>query len=614
MIHGSCFFQNDPVRPNSPPYIDSYSPARKFLDLETPGSLTFSIHAVDPDADQLGYEFVVLDSLGGVEIVDSVLSRSETAEFRPEVGGIYHVRGKAYDGSRSVYRDWVVTVVATTNDPPQIVWRSPDQDSISCVRGSRLQFHFGVDDDNEDALWYSYYVDDVPVKLHSRTSDLVYTFWQNRIYSVKGSVWDGEFSDSITWYVKATGDPDTIPPSAINDLEGWTGEDIGTIRLSWTAPGDDSTHGKATGYMVRTYDNPILTEKDWDDASEKDCDIRPSLAGSTEDVVIRGNLNPGTYLYVTVRAYDEFYRDDFGELSPLGNCIHLLVRGVDAGGHVINAWNGQGAQGICVLSENVVDTTDALGRYLCANLPKYASMLWVRDEHIDDFPGDFYDMYLPLVNLDWHFTCDFYVIPSLGLHSTLEPDAYGGRFYAFFKDISNTFGDYNSSTIHRGWKHWPLTVYNPPQVIGGSVGGETTEVDLQAAARGAMNEWEAMTGLDLFEETDNASTADVKIVYFNQNSKHRYIITAYNDDGTPAKKEVWIYLKHDMVPVLTLSHLVFAHEFGHILGLDHSINRGHVMLGYTLPEVHHVTTDEANAVRILYHAPPVYDYKYIIEE
>jgi hypothetical protein len=38
------------------------------------------------------------------------------------------------------------------------------------------------------------------------------------------------------------------------------------------------------------------------------------------------------------------------------------------------------------------------------------------------------------------------------------------------------------------------------------------------------------------------------------------------------------------------------------------------MLGLTLPLVHHVTTDEANVIRILSHVPPVYDFGTVIEE
>ena len=107
----------------------------------------------------------------------------------------------------------------------------------------------------------------------------------------------------------------------------------------------------------------------------------------------------------------------------------------------------------------------------------------------------------------------------------------------------------------------------------------------------------------------------MRITYYDGiDSKHHVETLALNPDGTPALKEVEIYLDNTKVPLGRFSHLVFAHEFGHVLCLDHSIDSGHLMLGLALPSQHHVTTDEANVVKVIYHVPCIYDFKNILEE
>jgi hypothetical protein len=51
-----------------------------------------------------------------------------------------------------------------------------------------------------------------------------------------------------------------------------------------------------------------------------------------------------------------------------------------------------------------------------------------------------------------------------------------------------------------------------------------------------------------------------------------------------------------------------------VLGLKHSSNAGHLMVGLAFPVQHHVTEDEANLIKILYHAPHIFNYDVIKEE
>jgi hypothetical protein len=595
-VWGSCIFQNDPLAPNSLPIIEFSQPPIKFPRFMAPDSCLFVIRASDADGDELEYRFMLDDSLLGTG--DSVM-------FYASDSGDYHLVGSARDGSGSAEREWFVTVTEEHNDPPFIVGFLPAQHDVACVVGETLEFTFSVIDDKPEDLQYTYELSKVGQSAIHRfygSPKLQYRFLERGEFDLLGIVWDGQFADSTSWYIAVTGDPDTIPPGAITDLEGGTGTDLGSIWLTWTAPGDDGTEGTVSAYEVRTSTEPILTEQDWAEASRKNNTPHPSPAGSAEAMIARG-LNPGTYAYVMIRAIDDFFN-----YSPLGNCIHLLVRGIDASGTVYNMHSGEACAGVFVESHGISDTTSADGRYLLKNLPYYISTMRAIDEYIYGSIGDFYDCIVPIYDPGNFIEIDFHLMPALGIVNSGNPRVYNNSFITFFKEVTATSGLLGKPTVFKGWNHWPITVYCPAKVF--------EDVDLQAAARGAMDEWEEMTGYDLFIEIDQSSAADLRIVYNDElDNKHHYSTVELNPDGTPKVRMIEIYTANTSMPVTRYPHLIFAHELGHVLGfMVHSSDPGHLMLGLTTPLVHHVTTDEANVIRILHNMPGIFDYKVIITE
>ncbi|MBU8920355.1 MAG: hypothetical protein KOO63_00695 [Bacteroidales bacterium] len=602
----SCIFQNEPLKPNLPPEIQSFSPPNEPIILQAPSEkVTFSIEASDPDRDELTYVYFLSDSCKGSG--DSVLCNESTAEFHALKGGAYCIQGRVNDGATHVLRNWFVTVVEESNEPPEIISITPDMDSLSCVVGSTIEFRIGASDEKPHLLRYAYYVNGEQERAFTTSAVFNHRFPENGRYEVQGVIWDFEYQDSITWYINVIGDPDTVLPGGIYDLEGWTGDAVGTVRLSWTAPGDDGYDGRCLAYRVHTATQPILTEEQWHEASVKYDAPEPGVAGTVEEMTVR-NLYPGTFLYATARAVD-----DFGNLGPIGNCISLLVRGFDAYGTVFDAMTGFPVDGIVVSAGMLVDTTGTDGRYLMPNLPKYSQLMRLRDENITGDYGDFYDMAHSLAELTSHFELDFYMVPVAGMHSTDPNYPKYDDFLDFLKDVTGTSGWLGRSTVYKGWHNWPLKVYNPPMIF--DPPGEYGEIDLQAEMRGAMASWEDGTGCNLFIEVSDPLSADVTIVYFMEgDDKHTSRTIEFNEDGTPDKKEIWIFVNNTLAPVWIAGDVIFAHELGHMLGFGHSDDLGHLMIGHTFPVVRDPTIDEMNLMQVIYHIPTLWDGSFYLKE
>lgn len=592
----SCIFQNDPLAPNRPPTIQSYTPQLTFFSLTIPDSCVFSIKGGDPDGDNLVYSFVA---------GDSVLSDCDSVKFYAVKPGVYDIRGEAKDGTTEAYHEWHVTVLEKNNQRPAITWFMPDQRLVACAVGETLEFHFKVTDDHPGALQYSYLLDGA--LLYSGSPDLINRFMERGDFLFEGVVWDGQYGDTVSWNVSVTGYPDTLSPAPILDLAGTPGDVDGSIALEWTAPGDDGSEGRAASYIVKTSVYPIVTEDDWTQAEGKTGEPTPSPAGTRERMSIR-NLSSASYVYVTMRAVDDFFN-----LSPIGNCIKVLVRGIDIGGLAINAITMEPVAGIIVSTSAKSDTTGVDGTYMVRNVPSFTTGVSARDENVYGQLGNYFDCSIPITAIRQYIEMNFYMIPAFQLESAAQPDvAYQGRFLVFFKGITKTDGYLGASTVYKGWNHWPLSVYNPPMIYK-SPGHDST--DLQAACRRGLADWEQSTGLDLFTEVDSPVGADVEIKYDTATVDRHHVETpALNSDGTPARKELWVFMKDQEVPYWGFADLIFAHELGHVIGLDHSRNAGHLMVGMTTPQVQHPTTDEIRAVQIIHNLPNIYDYKNILEE
>ena len=76
-----------------------------------------------------------------------------------------------------------------------------------------------------------------------------------------------------------------------------------SVTLEWTAPGDNDVNGTASEYDIR-YSLFLITEANWNSASQTTGEPTPQAAGSSETYTVE-NLDPNTTYYFAVKSADE---------------------------------------------------------------------------------------------------------------------------------------------------------------------------------------------------------------------------------------------------------------------------------------------------------------------
>jgi chitodextrinase len=105
--------------------------------------------------------------------------------------------------------------------------------------------------------------------------------------------------------------PDAVRPAAIATL-AITGMTETGATLRWTAVGDDSLTGTATGYDLR-YSTAPITAANWASATQVTGEPAPLAPGTTQNATVSG-LTRQTHYYFAIRV-----SDDGGNVSALSN-------------------------------------------------------------------------------------------------------------------------------------------------------------------------------------------------------------------------------------------------------------------------------------------------------
>ncbi len=123
---------------------------------------------------------------------------------------------------------------------------------------------------------------------------------------------------------------DTIPPANITNLSV---SDITqtSVRLLWTATGDDGNTGTAKSYDIRYYTSNI-TESNWNSANQVTGEPQPALAGTNQSITLVG-LAPNTKYYFAIKSSDEV-----PNISSISNIASATTQGGTCTSFTYSGW------------------------------------------------------------------------------------------------------------------------------------------------------------------------------------------------------------------------------------------------------------------------------------
>jgi uncharacterized delta-60 repeat protein len=139
---------------------------------------------------------------------------------------------------------------------------------------------------------------------------------------------EGPNYSDVSNSANATTLPDTTSPATITDLAADTLSNT-SVLLTWTAPGDDSMTGNATGYTVKYSTIGCVTASNWSSATTCAQSWKPTGNGTTEAHVVKG-LSPATRYWFAIEAYDEVL--NHGDISNSPNATTTATTNGGGGG------------------------------------------------------------------------------------------------------------------------------------------------------------------------------------------------------------------------------------------------------------------------------------------
>lgn len=566
-VIGGCG-DNDPTSIERPPQVNGFEPEEQVLSAFVGDTLRFSVSASDPDHSLITQSFMLGDSL---------VTTGDHWTYVVRDTGEVKVRALVTDGSFTSRVEWNLRRVIPTNHPPVIVEFHPVESAPRLIIDNALEFALLATDEDDDSLSYFFTVDG---ELVSRKPHFLYTALEIEDRVVTGVVGDGEFFQSKTWNLKVTDVPDDDPPAQIPVTSIETGAEPGEISLAWVAVGEDGFDGVASVYHVRTSPSPIVDEVEWDRASIRPRVPAPAASGQTMSMIVDG-LTPARFSYVAVRA-----EDDFGNLSPLHAAVGAYTRGMRVTGNVFDAVSGEPLSGVSVRLAHFATTSAIDGGFEFIELPPVDGDLIARDDPDDGEVGAYYDFretyeiihndYLPL-----------YLLPN----KTLTTTEYGG-----FRQFLLALIEQDGIPLRHNQRRWalPINVYVPPFQANG--------LDYRQVVVEVLEELEPYLGFDLFEVVDQPPDLGVNVEFSGSISVDHYVTTERTSDYYPVKGRVrfrTVYAPNTITPFKK----IIRHEFGHAMGLKHSVDVKHLMVGGVFPSATTFTDDEVSVIRALFNIP-----------
>ena len=565
---------SEPSLLDRPPMVKNFSPDEVELTAFIGDSLLFSMLASDPDGKEIRQYFLMGDSLvaEGSEWVYVVLDT-----------GLVSITGVATDGQWPQKICWEVDRFKPNNLKPVIKSFEPPHSDPIVIIGNQLDFWIQAEDPEGKPLSYYYMIENEVVTMGWR-----YSFVATEVgdFVVTAVVFDGEKYNSKNWTVHVSEVPDLIPPAPVEIVSLETGNAPGELIVQWIAVGADSMDGVPSYYRLRTSTAEIATEENWDQGSDRPGEPTPASPGEIQTMIV-ADLYPAEFVYVAVRAVDEF-----GNMSDLSASHGEWSKGNEVYGRILNTVTGEPVEGIRIWFEglpNAETFTDAQGWFAFTELPKYEGGQIIVDDDEDPYSyGDYFRFKKPY-SVKHGDSLYHAVIPNITLDTSIYPD-----FLNFFKHMTDTF-NHPFGNFLRTWDI-PVDIYVTPRSING--------LDYEATVIGILDEYETITGMDLFSLVSSPPDLGIEVIYSDPNRDEYSVLEWSAGDHMPVRGRITFRSSYSAA-TLGPFQKVIRHEVGHSLGMKHSLDSNHIMYGSVgiIPAVIYVTPDELALLKSMYRLP-----------
>ena len=481
------------------------------------------------------------------------------------------------DGTYHQVISWRISRYVAVNGPPVIVSFAPQELFPTMIIDTELEFGIRAIDPDDDDLVYFVTVDDT---VRSNISDYIFVATVTGERRIRAEASDGEHRVFQEWLVTVTEVPDTIAPATVVLTLLDRGTEPGFVELEWLAVGKDGTAGIASEYLIHSSPAPILTEANWDASSQRPGAPAPVASGQPMSMMIT-DLSPGVLTYIAVRAVD-----DFGNLSPLGASTGTFTRGMRFTGTVRDAVTAAPIAGATLRIGPRKEIADESGAFVFAEMPSITGRVNVTEDDDNAILGTHrdYDAAYTVVHND---VLDLFLFPNLSLTTPFYPS-----FYLFFRALTDTRG-IPPETEQRRWE-LPIDLYVPGFVHNG--------LDYRQTIQDAASSLDAVIGRQVFNFVDTPPEIGVTIRYRDDIMFDNFGVDEWSADWYPLQATIEHRTGYSSTTQIELTK-VSLHELGHSLGLNHSVDSNHIMVGGQSPAVPFFSLEEQAVLQAHYNIP-----------
>jgi hypothetical protein len=475
---------------------------------------------------------------------------------------------------------------------PVIESFSPTTSWLQRQLGETVVFSVTAIDPDNDPLSYRFLLADSSV---AQTSQWRYTVSETGAVTVTARVSDGSFSQSVEWQLDRRPlppppppPPDTARPDPVSVVLAERGGRIGDrleLIVRWIAVGDDGMKGRPDHYDLRYSAEPIEDEDDWSTATPLPAVASSVDAGGLEWTVTHTPIWFGAR-WVAVRAVD-----DAGNRSNPGNTLAARSDGMNLYGTVRDRFTGAPIPGIFVTVDGIVTTTTGVdGRYSIVALLGNQSSFVFRDEFDPVAHGSYFDVAFTR-SVNGGDIVDAALVPNVVLETAEYPDVP-----TWFGEMSKTMNEPPDPLADNRLRTWvlPIAIYVPPFVH--------NNLDYERTVKDVLSDWESWLDWDLFELVDDTPDVGVRILYSSTTSREHYDVPERDGALFPVKGRVWLRTIWDDTTADFFKRVI-AHEVGHVLGMGHSTDSIHLMVGGSAQRVSEPSADEIWLGKMMYHLP-----------